>query len=454
MSYDIVLANIPKSKHTIPYLGTFILKSVIQNNGFTCKTFDWNRDLYEKSERRDELFNRGNLYFNRQENFEELWNTELKDICSEWIEELKKCNPKWFGFTFMSQRNLHVGKRILETVRVELPDVKIVVGGFLVGYFNGRLGFELIRKGLIDYFVNGEGEEAIINVLNGNYDFPGINSKTPASPIKLDTIPCPDYSDVANHGYTLCNTFNSRGCVNHCGFCTENTFARRYRFRKAEFVIRDIEASIKTLGVKSFLFTDSLINGNPKEFRNLSKILIGKGVKWRGYFLCNSWMTQEDYMIAAESGLCELMIGVESGSERVRKDMGKGFSDESLNNAIAYSVEAGIRSHLLFIIGFPTETEEDFIKSMDFITKVSKQKNVEDISINPGMTCLLGKELESITSQYDIDFGVQGKWVYKDNNYEVRKNRWIRFVDHCKSLNLSVMEDHRSRVEETYDNIC
>ena len=67
-------------------------------------------------------------------------------------------------------------------------------------------------------------------------------------------------------------------------------------------------------------------------------------------------------------------IGVESGSEKVRNDIKKGFTEEDMHHTLESLLENGIQVRLLFLVGYPTETEEDFSKNVKYGCKVCKME--------------------------------------------------------------------------------
>ena len=127
MNYDIVLASIPRNDYRAPYQTPFLLKAVLEKNGFRCKAVDWNRDLYDSTENVN-IFNKEDIVFNSKTKFDEFWNDSLKDTCSRWVDELEAYSPKWFGISFVSQRNQYMGVSLLEMVRDRLPTHKNCCG--------------------------------------------------------------------------------------------------------------------------------------------------------------------------------------------------------------------------------------------------------------------------------------------------------------------------------------
>ena len=70
-----------------------------------------------------------------------------------------------------------------------------------------------------------------------------------------------------------------------------------------------------------------------------------------------------------EAGVTRIHIGVESGSSRILKIMKKGITIEQAHNAFELCRTFGITSLSSFMLGNPTETQEDIDMTMQFIRK-------------------------------------------------------------------------------------
>jgi radical SAM superfamily enzyme YgiQ (UPF0313 family) len=269
-------------------------------------------------------------------------------------------------------------------IREKLPNVKIVVGG----PFTEHLGPVLFSKGMVDSYVIGEGEEPLVNILKGNLSAPGINSNPAIQIENLDTIPIPDYSDFPMHMYPktwydprirnkdefgteFIYITGSRGCVRKCTFCDVASIWPKFRYRSGTSIAEEMMIQSNNHGTKTFLFTDSLINGSMKQLNDLCDTLIDyknkeimKPVRWQGQFIARpqKQMPESMYEKMKEAGCWFVSIGVESGSELVRQDMKKMFSDEDLFFTIEMCEKYHIEMAWLLMVGYPTETEEEFEK--------------------------------------------------------------------------------------------
>ena len=443
MSYDIVLASIPRMDYRGPYPAPFMLKAYLEQHDFKCKAVDWNRDLYDKTNNKN-IFLKSDVIFNSQTKFLEYWEKELKTICSGWIDELKSYNSKWFGVSLVSQRNTNAAIKILEMVRKELPDIKIVVGGHMIKNLTSNIGENLKGRGLVDYFISGDGEESLLNLLRGNYDWPGINNNSGYKYVDLNQLPIADYSDLDCSDYKLFYTYTSRGCVNRCKFCSDAMYTKTFKYRDHRLIVKEIDYIFDKFGIRRYYFADCLINGNPKEFRSLIEALKGRNLRFDGMFLCNDWMTLQDWKNAADVGFKRLAPGFETGCDRIRKEMGKSFTNETIFKTMEYTLEAGIIIEPQMIIGWPTETDEEFQETLDFITKLSTYKNLG--VVNAGATLYLDENFPAYHI-YGVKIDENGEWYYGNNTFDLRRKRWFKFVQHCKDLNVLVDEKHIERIK-------
>ena len=169
---------------------------------------------------------------------------------------------------------------------------------------------------------------------------------------------------------------------------------------------------------------------------------------WTGQTICHPRMTDDDFKLAAEAGLYHFSVGVESGSERIRREMGKYFTDEELYRFLTYASNHGIRVRISLIVGWFTESEEDFQETLDLVTEVAKRGIISKIS--PGGTLSLGgwkciPEYVPMYKKYNdlLTYDKYSNWIYKNNTMKVRLDRWFRLRKHIVDVGL---EPHLQRV--------
>jgi len=464
---DIVFLTLPRLELRAPITAPAILKAVVEKNGFSAFCYDLNLDLWLKLDEKEHghIWFDTDLTFRYKDHFKKFWNDHILPIAYEWVETIKEKSPKWIGITVFSQRSRHITFEICRFLKKELPEIKIVLGGPQAAI----TGKECYKEGLSDAYVVGEGEEAILNILNNNFDAPGINGNPPQQINDLSNVPIPDYSDFHMDKYTQIwydprikdekklgtksvYITGSRGCVRKCTFCDIISMWPKYRYRSGEHIANEIKEQYQKYNVDHFLFTDSLINGSVKQLKDLcntlieykSKNLIGN-IKCQGQFIARPkhQMTEEVYELMSKAGVSFVGIGVESGSEKVRDDMKKMFDNDALDFTFRMCAKHNIEMFWLLMVGYPTETEEDFQKTLDMLEKyqwINETGLVRSVFLGATLDILEGAPLYHMQNEMGITWDHNNHWVYNGLTKEERIERWLRLKEKCLELNYNIIE--------------
>ena len=423
MDYDIVLLSVPVMETKIPPAGIYYLKGELEKHGFKTRCFNLVADYANHFKSISEEKNiqaqirllkhnssktSGRLEDANKESVNEIVRTslhnddaeldiEINDYFDHYIEtKIKPLNPRFVGLSIFTVNSRIAGEMLCSRIRVLMPDVKIVLGGMgVMKSMTGGLGFGemMLKDNLTDYYITGEGEHSLVELLKGNENYVGINSPFYKQIDDLDSLAHPDYSDYANdYGtnavdnsgrkvFRRATLTGSRGCVRDCTFCDINAFWKKYRYRGGQSIADEMIKLNKEYGVQNIVFSDSLINGSMKAFRDLCVNMADyhksvatepfahkKEIFWGGQFIVRSerQMPPADYKLMSEANVRTVAIGIESASENVRTHMQKGYSNEDMYFAIDQLIENGIMVDLMFIVGYPTETLEDFEENIKF----------------------------------------------------------------------------------------
>jgi radical SAM superfamily enzyme YgiQ (UPF0313 family) len=184
----------------------------------------------------------------------------------------------------------------------------------------------------------------------------------------------------------------------------------------------------KETGVSLFQFTDSVINGNLKEFLHLNQRIAE--LKQQNPEFDPRWLSQFNirrakdmpehfYEAMAAGGARMLITGVEHASWSVRKHMGKEFDNDDLDHHIRMCARHGIQNVFLMFIGYPTETADDHQQQLDFLHRYQKYMQAGTIAL--------------------IRWGYTGS-IDRGSRLEL-KNLGMEFVPEWPDLNLGHLED-------------
>lgn len=171
-------------------------------------------------------------------------------------------------------------------------------------------------------------------------------------------------------GYLLhpyLSLYTGRGCPAQCTFCLwpQTIGGHRYRVRSADNVAAEM-AYLKRLfpQVKEFFFDDDTFTANLPRARAIARKLGPLGVTWS----CNSRANLDAETIRSfkDSGLRLFLVGYESGSDQILRNIKKGVATEEMRRFTRACHEAGVAIHGTFVLGLPVETSETIQQTIRF----------------------------------------------------------------------------------------
>ncbi|RJQ45363.1 MAG: radical SAM protein [Gaiellales bacterium] len=306
---------------------------------------------------------------------------QLKDW-EDFDRRMKEARPDVVAITMRSCDHKNVA-RALESARTANPSVRTVIGG----PHPTALPADLPRDDLVDHVVVGEGEIAFRELLDDI-----CAGRTPprlihgASPV-LDDLPFED-RELYDYARTvrmanypgifkppMVTMVTCRGCAFRCGFCAphaEKMFGKRMRYRSPERVLEELSELHHRWGYRSIKFYNSDFLARPgwvHEFCDLygrSGIGADIMIQTRASSLCR----HEDALAALRDvGLKLVLMGWESGSQRILDFLQKGCSVEDNFRSAEICRRQGIMFGGSFMFGVPTETPTDIRASVELAQK-------------------------------------------------------------------------------------
>jgi radical SAM superfamily enzyme YgiQ (UPF0313 family) len=449
---DIVIISVPGVMRKSPQAAPALLKGSVEAAGFTCNTIDFSIRFYHEVADPRAL----ETYFATGLNVEE--HDRASALVETWTKDLLKLNPKFIGISVFTYQNRVATRLFCEHIR-RLSNVKIILGGqgLSDGGILGASGFgkQMYDEQLTDFWIRSEGEISLVELLKNNISYPGINSDTFKQIDELDSIPFPNYDDYELDLYekrTLPIT-GSRGCVRACSFCDIHDHWD-YRYRSGQNMADEVIYLNNKYNVSEFNFSDSLINGNLKEFKKFTKIIAeynknsANPVAWTSQFIIrpSSQVDEQYWQDIADSGGKRLAIGVETGSDTVRLHMNKKFNNADLDYTMDMLDKYKITCIFLMIIGYPTETNKDFQDTLDMFTRYKKYiPIIVNVAIGSTLGILPGTPLYYRAKEFNIEVDKhENNWVALDNpelTLENRIERRHKLKDHVLKLGYSIPDD-------------
>ncbi len=441
-----------------PPLGIATVCGHLRAKGFTVNQVDLNLELWLEGKHHN-LFDESQR---KNWEFQAFYLLTIKLKIGKWIQhwsqELAKSDSHVIGFSAF-HHNVPLILDMAARIKKINPSKIIVVGGPQTTY-----DAESLYADQIDFLIIGDGEvifEELLNTLdNGSHPdlVQGIAYKSAEgwkktsdrkNTLDLNKIAPPDFSDFKLEQYPelFIPLETSRGCVYRCTFCSETIMFSPFRFKKAEFTYNEIKTLQKQVGKNSnfFYFTDSLINGHIRELDELCDIILENNdyFHWGGKAVIREKMTRDFLQKLYDAGCRLLDFGIESASPNVLKDMKKSFTREIAERVIKDCHEIGIKVHLMWIVGFPTETEEDHRLSMSFV-----KDNHEYIhAVSPGHGCTVHDPRADLMRNPD-KYGIYWKfggiiktphnWYSNVTTPSIRKRRVREFHKMCHDLKMNV----------------
>lgn len=281
--------------------------------------------------------------------------------------------------------------RIMKLIK-QVSDVPVVAGGWHCTLFPGQMA----NSGLVDYVVQGEGEEHIAGIASLLCEGAGGAQNVYAKKtLDMDALPVPDYgaddsierfingyltdklSEVVRQPMRWLPYESSRGCPSQCTFCinvvADNT---RYRKKSADKVLSEIEYLVRRYRLTHLKIIDDNFFVDIKRVRAVCEGIarMGLDITWDGECRCDYFrerlLDDETLRLCRRSGLVQLTLGIESGSPHTLSLMKKGITPEQAEYAVMKCNEHGIIARSSFILEVPGERLEDIKKTIALINRL------------------------------------------------------------------------------------
>ncbi|MBN1649554.1 MAG: radical SAM protein [Spirochaetales bacterium] len=455
------LSLLPPWANNIVSLGIPCISPELTKAGYNVIKKDYNNRIFnEVIEVNQDKFYDYSVIGDRDK-YNEIAYPLLEPYLRKWADEIIESKAELVGFTTYDL-NLHAVLGISEMIKQINSDIIIVLGGPEV--IKNR---EFLEHDCIDYAICSDGEfafTALVNALkNEDRDLRELEGliyrdrqtgevvDNGECRVKdMDLLPFPDFSGYSFADYAwgdIVPIEGSRGCINDCTFCNVDVEKKKYRHKSGARLFREFSHRISS-GKTHFYFTDSLINGHMKELEKFCEQVIEHDLNnygqliWDAHACIRKEMTPEFLAKMKKAGCNLLHIGLESASDNVLKDMKKRITADLAAEVLDNINKAGILALIFVIVGFPTETEQDFQNTLDFMTQ--NHDSIHEICLGrKGCIVGFGSDLYINPDRYGIywksgDNKIYNNWYARNNTPEIREARAGQFITHCEDLGIKV----------------
>lgn len=375
----------------------------------------------------------------------------------ELVKQILEKNPQVVGISCLTAAMDNVTE-LVNLIKASSKSIKIVLGNIHATVFAD----ELLKQGLADIIVRGEGEYGMLEVaqaIKAGEKLHGIkgisfieNNAVIHNPEReliedLDTLPLPAWhlfdmryyrgcSRIALHNKKGLPIMASRGCPFQCVFCSQDRLYKKSRYRRVKEIVDEIEYfhtrfKIEFVGFHDAYFPFSIEQGF--EFCDeMIKRGLHKKVKWFTETRVDR-VSPKLLIRMKESGLHIIFYGFEVGNQKILDSSKKGTTLEQARRAMKASKEAGIITFGLFMIGLPGETRETCEETIRFAKELDPDICKFNITVPyPGSYFfaehkdkLRDQNPKKFTSWYDWS-GFSGDLIYTPDNITSDELRWLQ----------------------------
>ncbi len=163
--------------------------------------------------------------------------------------------------------------------------------------------------------------------------------------------------------------FTSRGCPYLCNYC-HDIFSKKFVYHSVEYVIAEIERLYEQYGVDEFQIVDDIFNLHKPR---LKAIMAEVQRRWPGKLkfafpngLRADILDEEVINALCDAGTYAVCVAIETVTPRLQQLVEKHLDIEKTRNAIALFGKRDIQITGFFMLGFPTETQEEIQATIDF----------------------------------------------------------------------------------------
>ena len=245
----------------------------------------------------------------------------------------------------------------------------------------------------IDYVVCGPGEQKLFNIIRKFENRPIFKYFTygwlPKMLPSFTGLPLACYRKIpTNNGFSnpgkilVLPYIWSWGCPYRCTFCG-NSLTKEFEpvLKNPSETVNELSQLSKRYNTKYFFVLNEYIHIKKKNIKEICRKIIDKkmDIVWCGSARCN--IDNDLLPILYKAGCRYLYFGLESASDNILRKMKKGYTGKMAEITIRQAHKSGTWINVTIIVGFPGESETDFLKTFEFINR--NHEYLDQIAVSP-----------------------------------------------------------------------
>lgn len=374
-----------------------------------------------------------------------------------WPKAIDKAideNTLLAGFSVMSGGPILNALEASKYVKEKYPDLPTAWGGMhvsicpestldspLVDYIQCGLGSEslyLLAQHLFDGSVNKEDIPGLGWEENGEQKINPQSSLPTYAPLDELDYSCLDMKNYTRFNYNenVYTLFTSFGCPHQCRFCFAPLFWKDIKGKRwfpydVDTVVDHIVKVVKKNNIGYISLLDENFFLDLKRAEKIFRGLLDNGVKvrWgiRGARIDDMDRMDDDFLnLMIEVGVEQIMIGAESGSQRMLDLVKKGIKvEQTLRVNRKFARFPQLKPSYNFLSGIPGETVEDLHKSVELIVQLTDENPNASFSGMNQFIPFPGSELydECVKGGYKEPETLED-WALIDTHYNNMATPW------------------------------
>jgi anaerobic magnesium-protoporphyrin IX monomethyl ester cyclase len=393
----------------------------------------------------------------------------------EYLEKKFKENQyEYAGFSVMTT-TLKDSNKVAQMIKKVSPKTKVIYGGPQPTIMPEKI----IKIPEVDAVALREGEETFVEITKNKGNFKDVKGiwykneqgniiKNPERPPveDVDSLPFParhlvDMKQYIKNWFQMdavatnlrgTSLLASRGCPYRCSYCQpilDEMFGKGMRKRSAKNIVAEMKELKEKYNINAFDYADDTFTIHPEWVHEVCDEMIKENLNLS--WMCNTrahLVSEELFAKMKKAGLKQVYIGMESGSQRILDEVyQKDIKIEHVNKAVKILNDLDIKIHGYFIVGAPTETEEEIKQTIKFAKNLDITTATFSIATPLPLTHLYNK------TKHMIDADIEDMDYYKNPVYRAgatmlspdkikywKKRAFLEFYLHPKRIPATIKQ--------------